>query len=183
MPDARRTAIEPRYLLDNFAMTRYAGSGDRIVHMIFSVAVSGVGLLAFLGHTDEDSGVIALTEPQTWTTIGVLAAALLGTITLVSTMLMRTITAQIGGLRGEIGGLRGEISGLHGEMGGLRGEMVSGFSSVRSELRSEIGGLRAEMNARFEAVDARFDTVNTKIEGLDRDVQLLMNREFGKDRE
>ena len=137
--------------------------------MIFSVAVSGVDLLAFLGHTDEDRGVIALTEPQTWTTIGVLAAALLGTITLVSTMLMRTITAQIGGLRGEIGG--------------LRGEMVSGFSSVRSELRSEIGGLRAEMNARFEAVDARFDTVNTKIEGLDRDVQLLMNREFGKDRE
>ena len=144
--------------------------------MIFSVAASGVGLLAFLGHTDEDRGVIALTEPQTWTTIGVLAAALLGTITLVSTMLMRTITAQIGGLRGEFGGLRGEISGL-------RGEMVSGFSSVRSELRSEIGGLRAEMNARFEAVDARFDTVNTKIEGLDRDVQLLMNREFGKDRE
>ena len=113
--------------------------------------------------------MIALTEPQTWTTIGVLAVALLGTITLVSTMLMRTITAQIGGLRGEIGG--------------LRGEMVSGFSSVRSDLRSEIGGLRAEMNARFEAVDARFNTVNTKIEGLDRDVQLLMNREFGKDRE
>ena len=137
--------------------------------MIFSVAASGVGLLAFLGHTDEDRGVIALTEPQTWTTIGVLAAALLGTITLVSTMLMRTITAQIGGLRGEISG--------------LRGEMVSGFSSVRSELRREIGGLRAEMNARFEAVDARFDMVNTKIEGLDRDVQLLMNREFGKDRE
>ena len=137
--------------------------------MIFSVAASGVGLLAFVGHTDEDRGVIALTEPQTWTAIGVLAAALLGTITIVSTMLMRTITAQIGGLRGEIGG--------------LRGEMVGGFSSVRSDLRSEIGGLRAEMNARFEAVDARFDTVNTKIEGLDRDVQLLMNREFGKDRE
>ena len=136
--------------------------------MIFSFVASGVGLLAFLGRTDEDRGVIALTEPQTWTTIGVLAATLLGTITLVSTMLMRTITAQIGGLRGEIGG--------------LRGEMVSGFSSVRSELRSEIGGLRAEMNARFEAVDARFDTVNTKIEGIDRDVQLLMNREFGKDR-
>ena len=43
--------------------------------MIFSVAASCVGLLAFLGHTDEDRGVIALTEPQTWTTIGILAAA------------------------------------------------------------------------------------------------------------
>ena len=173
-------------------MVLHSWSADRIADMIFSVAASGLGPLAFLGRTDEDRGVIALTEPQTWTTIGVLTAALLGTITLVSTMLMRTITAQIGGLRGEIsgldgqigglrgqiGGVDGQIGGLHGEIGGLRGEMVSGFSSIRSE----IGGLRAEMNARFEAVDARFDTVNTKIEGIDRDVQLIMNREFGKDR-
>ncbi|GAA3731493.1 hypothetical protein GCM10022239_05110 [Leifsonia bigeumensis] len=50
---------------------------------------------------------------------------------------------------------------------------------VRSEIsgiRGEIGGLRAEMNARFE-------TMNLKIDGLDRDVQLLMRREFGIDRE
>lgn len=49
---------------------------------------------------------------------------------------------------------------------------------VRSEiggLRGEIGGLRAEMNARFEMVDE-------KLAYLDRDVQLLMNREFGTDR-
>lgn len=94
-----------------------------------------------------------MTEPQTWTTIGVLAAALLGTITLVTTMLTRTIAVQIGS---------------------LRNEMVSGFDSVRSELRSEIGGLRAEMNARF-------DTVNTRIAALDRGVQALTERVFRTD--
>ena len=42
-------------------------------------------------------------------------------------------------------------------------------------MRTELGGLRTEMNARFESVDHRLD-------GMDRDIQLLMNREFGADR-
>ena len=57
-------------------------------------------------------------------------------------------------------------------------------------VRSEIGGLRAEMVARFDAVDAkfasvdaRFDAVNTRIDGLDRDVQAIVKRTFGLDRE
>ncbi len=55
-------------------------------------------------------------------------------------------------------------------------------------VRSEIGGLRGEMNARFEtidarfdAVDVRFDAVNGRIDNLDRDVQVLMNREINRD--
>jgi hypothetical protein len=40
----------------------------------------------------------------------------------------------------------------------------------------QVGGLHSEMNARFDAV-------NVKIDGLDRDVQLLMSREFGKERD
>ena len=98
-----------------------------------------------------------MTEPQTWTTIGVLAAALLGMMTLVTTLLTRSIGGQITS---------------------LRNEMVSGFDSVRSE----IGGLRAEMNARFETVDVRFDAVNTRLDGLDRDVQALVDRVFRQDR-
>ncbi|WP_051662331.1 MULTISPECIES: hypothetical protein [unclassified Microbacterium] len=50
-------------------------------------------------------------------------------------------------------------------------------------VRSEIGGLRNEMNARFDAVDARFDAVNTRIDGLDGDVQAIVKRTFGLDRE
>lgn len=43
-------------------------------------------------------------------------------------------------------------------------------------LRAEIGGLRSEMNGRFDVMNARMD-------GLDRDVQALVKRTFGLDRE
>lgn len=43
-------------------------------------------------------------------------------------------------------------------------------------VRSEIGGLRNEMNARFDAV-------NTRIDGLDGDVQAIVKRTFGFDRD
>jgi hypothetical protein len=41
--------------------------------------------------------------------------------------------------------------------------------TVRAELRGEIGPLRAEMNGRFDTVDARMDH-------LDRDVQAVVTR-------
>lgn len=85
--------------------------------------------------------VIALTEPQIWTLIGVFAASLTGMLTLICTLFIRVIRAEIGGLR--------------------------------SEVRGEIGGLRAEMSARFE-------TVNHRLDGLDRDVQALTRRHFGE---
>lgn len=43
-------------------------------------------------------------------------------------------------------------------------------------VRTEISGLRHEMNARF-------DTVNTRIDGLDRDMQAVVKRTFGLDRD
>lgn len=74
-----------------------------------------------------------MTEPQVWTMIGVFTALMFGMLTTVSTLFVRVVRAEIGGLRGEI--------------------------------------------------NARFDSVHLKIDGLDRDVQLLMRREFGIDRE
>lgn len=52
----------------------------------------------------------------------------------------------------------------------------SEIAGLRGELLGEIGGLRAEMNGRFEAV-------HVKIDNIDRDVQVLMRREFGIDRD
>jgi hypothetical protein len=72
---------------------------------------------------------------------------MLGMLTVVSTLFIRVVRAEIGGLRGEIGGFRGE------------------------------------MNARFDTVNARFDTVNTRIDGLDRDMQAVVKRSFGLDRD
>ncbi|MGM7699052.1 hypothetical protein [Microbacterium sp. A84] len=99
-----------------------------------------------------------MNDPQVWTLIGVFTAIMLGGMTLMTTMMSRVIRAEVGGLRGE---MVGEIGGLRGEIGGLRGEMVS-----------EIGGLRGEMNARF-------DTVEHKIETLDKEVATLATRFWG----
>lgn len=77
--------------------------------------------------------MIYVTEPQVWTLIGVFTALMFGMFTIVSTLFVRIV-------------------------------------------RSEIGGLRGAMNARFDAV-------HVTMGGLDRDVQLLMSREFGKERD
>lgn len=46
-----------------------------------------------------------MTDPQAWTLIGVFSAAMLGGLTLVTTMLSRVIRAEIGGLHARIDGL------------------------------------------------------------------------------
>ena len=84
---------------------------------------------------------------QIWTMIGAFTALMFGTLTLISTLFLRVLRSEIGGLRGEIGGLRGE------------------------------------MNGRFDAVNARIDGMSTRIDGLDRDVQALVKRTFGLDRD
>ncbi len=102
--------------------------------------------VAFPPPTRHTGKVITLTEPQLWTIIGVFAATLLGTMTLLSTVLMRSISGQITS---------------------LRNEMMTGFGGFAN--------LRAEMNARFE-------TVNVRLDNLDRDVQALSERVFRTDR-
>lgn len=52
----------------------------------------------------------------------------------------------------------------------------SEIAGLRTEMNGQIGGLRTEMNARF-------DTVSTRIDALDRDVQAIVKRTFGLDRE
>lgn len=74
-----------------------------------------------------------MTEAQVWAMMGVFATFILGSLAIISTLFVRV-------------------------------------------LRAEIGGLRAEMRARFEVVESR-------IGGLDRDVQALVKRTFGIDRD
>lgn len=50
------------------------------------------------------------------------------------------------------------------------------IGALRGEMNAQIGGLRGEMNARFDAV-------NTRIDGLDRDMQAVVKRSFGLDRD
>jgi len=110
--------------------------------------------------------------PQAWTLIGVFAALMLGGMSLMTTLIMRSTTAAIDGLRAE----------MRGDHTGLRGEVTSGLSGLRAEMTSGLSGLRAEMITRFDAVDARLDATDARIAHLDRDVTFLMTRAWGEPR-
>ena len=85
-----------------------------------------------------------MNDAQIWTMIGAFTALMFGMLTVVSTLFVRVVRSEIGGLR--------------------------------SEMNGQLGGLRSEMNARFDAVNVRMD-------GIDRDVQALVKRTFGPDRD
>jgi hypothetical protein len=57
---------------------------------------------------------------------------------------------------------------------------------MRAEMTTEFRGLRSEMSAEmtggFAVLGARIDSLSTRVDHLDRDVQHLMNREFGDNR-
>lgn len=92
-----------------------------------------------------------MNDAQIWTLIGSFTVLMFSTLTVVSTLFVRILRSEIGGLR--------------------------------TEMNGQIDGLRIEMNARFDSVNTRFDSVNTRIDGLDRDVQAIVKRTFGLDRE
>ena len=98
-----------------------------------------------------------MTEPQVWTLIGVFAAGMFGTITLVSTMFLRTMQNGFDGVRREFDSVRGEF----------RNE----FASVRTEFGSEFAGMRTEIQA-----------LHGRIDHLDRDVNAIYHHLFGIDR-
>ncbi|MGM1017214.1 MAG: hypothetical protein ACQEW8_06730 [Actinomycetota bacterium] len=90
---------------------------------------------------------MTMNDAQIWTMIGAFIALMFGMLTVVSTLFVRILRTEIGG---------------------LRGEMTARFDAV---------------NARFDAVNTRIDAMSTRIDGLDRDVQALVKRTFGLDRE
>lgn len=86
-----------------------------------------------------------MTEPQVWTMIVAFTGVMVGTLTVISTLFVRVLRSEIGGLRGEIGG--------------LRGEMNARFDAVNSE-----------MNARFDAVSTRLDYLDRDVQALTKRV-------------
>ena len=107
-----------------------------------------------------------MTEPQVWTLIGVFAAVMLGAMTLMTTLITRSTTVAIDG---------------------LRQEMIARFETVDERFEKmdvKFEARFAAMDAKFAAleatVDARFETINVKLEHLDRDVTVLMRRVWGE---
>ncbi len=54
--------------------------------------------------------------------------------------------------------------------------------SFNRALRTSIDGLRDVMDVRFGAIEGRLERLETKVDGLDRDVQALTRHVFGTDR-
>ncbi len=67
------------------------------------------------------------------------------------------------------------LTSIRGQLTGMRSELTTEIRGFRTEMTSEMGSLRTEMLAGFTVLGSRMDH-------LDRDVQLLMNREFGENR-
>lgn len=102
-----------------------------------------------------------MTEPQVWTLIGVFAAGMFGTITLISTMFLRT---------------------MQNGFDGVRTEMRNEFASVRTEMRNEFASVRTEMRSEFANVRTEIGAVHGRIDHLDRDVNAIYRHLFGIDR-
>ncbi|EYT60365.1 MULTISPECIES: hypothetical protein [Microbacterium] len=102
-----------------------------------------------------------MTEPQVWTLIGVFAAGMFGTITLISTMFLRT---------------------MQNGFDGVRTEMQNEFASVRTEMRNEFASVRTEMRSEFANVRTEIGAVHGRIGHLDRDVNAIYRHLFGIDR-
>lgn len=96
-----------------------------------------------------------MTEPQTWTVIGVFAAMMLGGMTLMTTQFSRVIRAEVGGLRSE----------MSGELNGFRGEMLG-----------ELNGFRGEVNGRLDVIESRLTRVESKVDDLDTELTNLATR-------
>lgn len=77
-----------------------------------------------------------MNEPQVWTLIGVFAAGMFGMVTIVSTMFVRVLRSEIGGLHSEVGGLRSE---LKGDIAELRGDIRGLDRDVNALMRHTFG--------------------------------------------
>ena len=94
--------------------------------------------------------MLGMTEPQVWTLIGVFAVGMFGTITLISTMFLRT---------------------MQNGFDAVRTEMRNEFASVRTETGSEFAGVRTEIRAvheRMDHLDRDVSAIYRHIFGIDR---------------
>jgi hypothetical protein len=83
-----------------------------------------------------------MTDPQIWTLIGVFAASTFGMCGLISTMFLRVLRAEIGGLRSEMNG---------------------GFVALRSELKVDITVLRSDLTTKIELLDKDIQAITRHI--------------------
>lgn len=60
-----------------------------------------------------------MTEPQVWVLIGVFAASIFGMLTIMSTLFVRVLRSEIGGLRGEMHSIHERLDRLDHDINAL----------------------------------------------------------------
>ena len=116
--------------------------------------------------------MLGMTEPQVWTLIGVFAAAMFGTLTLMSTMFLRTMQNGFDGVRTE----------MRNEFASVRTEFRNEFASVRTEFRNEFASVRTESGSEFAGMRTEIRAIHERIDHLDRDVNAIYRHIFDIDR-
>lgn len=122
-----------------------------------------------------------MNEPQAWTAIGVLAAALVGLITVTTQLMMRTIATQFTAISHrlddgfEILGTR--ITSLQTEMT-LKFENVEGRMGRIEDRMDQLDGRMDQLDGRMDRLDGRIDRLEKKVDDIDRDVQAISRRVF-----
>lgn len=141
-----------------------------------------------LSYIGENESVIEVTEPQVWTIIGVMVAALGAILTIVTQSFNRTIQALGDRMdaKFEAMGARfeGKFEGIDGKFESIdaRFESIDAkFDAIDTKfdaIDTRFDGLQREMVLRFDHVDQRLDRLETRVDGLDRDMQTVMKRVF-----
>lgn len=119
--------------------------------------------------------MLTVTEPQIWTALGILAAALTGTIALSTQLMMRTISAQFATVNTKIEGLQTEMI-VRFESVDHRFEQVDRRFEQVDRRFEEVDRRFDEVDRRFVGIEKRLDRVEHRLDGLDGDVQALTKR-------
>jgi hypothetical protein len=124
--------------------------------------------------------VIEVSEAQIWTVIGVLAATMLSTFGLVAHFTTRLLQESIGRVLDQ---LDARFTALDHRFEGLD-HRFEGLDHRFEAIDVKFEGLEARLTERVNALDARLgvalDALDARISVVDRDVQAVANRAFGR---
>lgn len=108
-------------------------------------------MLSSVRQFNDNRKVPALSEPQIWTALGILAAALASTITFAITTLNHTTREGFG-------------------------RMDARFAAMDAKFEARFEAVNSRIDAVREVMDARFTSVERRLDGLDGDVAALAKR-------
>jgi len=122
--------------------------------------------------------VMTLNDAQTWTIIGVLVAGFAAFLTVIMTMLNRTLSAELRAIRFEIAGVATRVDGITTRVDGHTTKLdrlttrLDGLTTRVDQLTArgdgmgaEIASLRAEMGRRLDLLDAEVANLARKVFG------------------